>query len=101
VRRLHVLRGFEELGDGFCHISGLKVRQHAFLVCAKNPTEDFYQLQNIRLQSPSENRTVRYSNGHFPNTICVLFSNGKIGHLVFNVPKTGPVFRPHYIGKAN
>jgi hypothetical protein len=53
------------------------------------------------IQSPSENRTVRYSNGHFPDTICVRFSNGKIGHLVFDQSKTGPVFRPQYLGKAN
>jgi hypothetical protein len=53
------------------------------------------------VQSPSENWTVRNSNGHFLDTICVQFSNGIIGHLVFNHTKTGPVFRPQYIGKAN
>jgi hypothetical protein len=54
-----------------------------------------------RIQSPSDNWTVWYSNGNFPDKICVWFSNGKIGHLVFNDLKTGPVFRPQYIGKAN
>jgi hypothetical protein len=39
------------------------------------------------IQSPFENQTVRYSNG-------------KIGHLVFNHLKTGLVFTPLYIGKA-
>jgi hypothetical protein len=56
--------------------------------------------QMVRPQSPSENRTVRYSNGHFPDIICVRCSNGKSGHLVFKHLKTGPVFRPQYIGKA-
>jgi hypothetical protein len=53
------------------------------------------------MQPPSENRTVQYSNGHFPDTICVQFSNGKISHLVFNHSKTGLIFRPQNIGKAN
>ncbi len=45
---------------------------------------------------PSENQTDRYSNGHFPDTICLRFSNGKIDHLVLT-----PVFRPQYTSKAN
>jgi hypothetical protein len=53
------------------------------------------------LQSPSENRTVQYSNGDFPDTIYVQFSNGQIGHLVFNHSKTGEVFRTQNIGKGN
>jgi hypothetical protein len=49
------------------------------------------------IQSSFENRT----NGLFSDTICVRFSNGKIGYLVFNYWKTGPVFRPYHKGKAN
>ncbi len=37
----------------------------------------------------------------FPEKIYVRFSNSKIGHLVFNHSKTGPVFRPQYIGNPN
>jgi hypothetical protein len=53
------------------------------------------------IQSPSENWTVRYLNVCFPYTIGARFSNGEIGHLVFNHSKTGLVFRSQYIGKAN
>jgi hypothetical protein len=51
------------------------------------------------IQSPFENQTVWY--GHFLDKFFVQFSNGKIRHLVFNHLKTGPVFRPQYIGKTN
>jgi hypothetical protein len=67
-----------------------------------NPSKLFTSInKNKAAQSPSENQTVRYSNGYFPDTIFVGFSNGKIGHIFLTFQKTGPVFRPQYIGKAN
>jgi hypothetical protein len=50
-------------------------------------------LNNVKLQSPSVNRTVRYSNGLFSDTICVKFSHGTIGHLVFNHSKNRTGFQ--------
>jgi hypothetical protein len=43
-----------------------------------------WMLVNNKIQAPSGNQIVRYSNGHFPDTICVWFLNGKIDHLVNN-----------------
>jgi hypothetical protein len=77
-------------------INFVQVKIYQTMNSAKVGTPLFHHIQ-----SSSENRTVQYSNGHFPYTIFVRFSNSKFGHLVFNYSKTGPVFRPQYIGKAN
>ena len=54
-----------------------------------------------KIQSPSVNQTVWNSIGNFSGHNFLRFTNGKISHLVFNHSKTGPVFRPQYIGKAD
>ncbi len=71
------------------HITTISVHVHSNLnvqpFCA-HPTASYSVVQ-----STSENWTVRFSNGHYSDTICVRFSEGRLscfgGHFVKTIQK--------------